>query len=81
MGVGKFVFILFDFVWFGGICGWFDNKVVGTKGVGKLGSPTRYICMDFSRAAHVSEAGGRVRAKEKGEGEEEICVGSCLSDH
>lgn len=59
--MGKFVFILFDFVWFGGICGWF----------GKLDSPTRYICMDFSCAAHTSEAGGSVRAKEKGEGEEE----------
>lgn len=70
MGVGKFVFILFDFVWF-----W------GFVGIGKLGSPMRYICMDLSRAAHISEAGGRVGAKEKEEGEEEICVGSCLSDH
>lgn len=69
--MGKFVFILFYFVWFGAFVGGLLIKVDGERGIGKLGSPTRYIRMDFSHAAHIFEGGGRVRAKEKGEGEEE----------
>lgn len=78
--MGKFVFILLDFVWFGAFVGGLLIKVDGKRGIGKLGSRTRYIRMDFSHAAHIFEGGEESGQKRKGRERRRSCVGSCLSE-
>lgn len=62
-----FSLTLFD----GGICLRFVYKADETKGIGKPSAPRRCIRMDVLLVSHVFGAGGIVREKERGEGEEE----------